>query len=96
MLSACNTASADGEGAEGLSGLTRGFFAAGARATLVSHWTVDDTAARLVPDVIALNRRGMTWAEAVRKASLAILDDTSEVKANPYYWAAFTLIGEPN
>lgn len=96
LLSACNTASPDGEGAEGLSGLTRGFFAAGAKALLVSHWTVDDTAARLVPDVIALNRRGLSRAEALRKASLAVLDDTTELKANPYYWAAFTLIGEPN
>src|SRR5262249_44766844 len=41
VLSACNTASADGSlGGESLSGLTRAFFYAGARALLVSHWAV--------------------------------------------------------
>lgn len=42
------------------------------------------------------NRRGLSRAEALRKASLAVLEDTTELKANPYYWAAFTLISEPN
>ncbi len=41
ILSACNTASGDKPGAEGLSG----FFYAGARALLVSHWLVESTAA---------------------------------------------------
>ncbi|MCA1662148.1 MAG: CHAT domain-containing protein [Novosphingobium sp.] len=95
LLSACNTGSPDGEGAEGLSGLTRGFFAAGANALLVSHWTVDATAVRLVPDVIARHAKGLGRAEALRQASLAILDDKTASKANPYYWATFALIGEP-
>ncbi len=38
ILSACNTAAADGTpGAEGLSGMAKAFFYAGARALLVSH-----------------------------------------------------------
>ena len=42
VLSACNTAAADGTpGAEGLSGLAKAFFYAGARSLLVSHWPVD-------------------------------------------------------
>jgi CHAT domain-containing protein len=40
VLSACNTAAGDGQGAEALSGLARAFFYAGARALLVSHWPV--------------------------------------------------------
>ena len=43
ILSACNTAAPDGSG-EGLSGLTRAFFYAGAPAVLVSQWSVDDAA----------------------------------------------------
>ena len=44
-LSACNTAAADGTpGAEGLSGLAKAFFYAGARSLLVSHWPVDSGA----------------------------------------------------
>ena len=46
LLSACNTAAADGApGAEGFSGLARAFFYAGARTLLVSHWSVYSTAA---------------------------------------------------
>lgn len=45
VLSACNTASGDGRGAEALSGLARAFFYAGARALLVSHWAVYSAAA---------------------------------------------------
>src|SRR5262249_20143892 len=44
ILSACNTASGGAQGAEALSGLARAFFYAGARAMLVSHWSVDSAA----------------------------------------------------
>ena len=41
LLSACNTARADGKlGGESLSGLAQGFFYAGARALVASHWAV--------------------------------------------------------
>jgi hypothetical protein len=40
ILSACNTAAGNAEGAEALSGLARAFFYAGARSLLVSHWEV--------------------------------------------------------
>jgi CHAT domain-containing protein len=43
ILSACNTAGGDGNG-QGLTGLARAFFFAGAKALLVSHWSVDDRA----------------------------------------------------
>ena len=45
VLSACNTIAGDKPGAEALSGLARSFFYAGARALLVTHWSVDSAAA---------------------------------------------------
>jgi CHAT domain-containing protein/tetratricopeptide (TPR) repeat protein len=98
LLSACNTASPDGPEAEGLSGLSRAFFYAGARALLVSHWSVADAvAARLVPAVLLAQRAdpSVSNAEAVRRASLAVLDDKSIDAADPFYWAPFTLVGDP-
>src|SRR5262249_22370600 len=44
ILSACNTAGPQGEGAEALSGMARAFFYSGARALLVSHWEVSSEA----------------------------------------------------
>jgi CHAT domain-containing protein/tetratricopeptide (TPR) repeat protein len=97
LLSACNTASPDAPEAEGLSGLTRAFFFAGARSLVVSHWGVrDDIGARLIPSILLAERNDPTLskAEALRQSSLAILDDQKPRDAFPYSWAPFVLIGD--
>ena len=48
VLSACNTAAADGKADEALSGLARGFFYAGSRSLLVTHWAVESESAKLL------------------------------------------------
>jgi CHAT domain-containing protein len=45
VLSACNTIAGNKPGAEALSGLARSFFYAGARALLVTRWSVASKAA---------------------------------------------------
>jgi CHAT domain-containing protein len=45
VLSACNTAGADGRVEEAMSGLARGFFYAGSRSLLVTHWSVESESA---------------------------------------------------
>jgi CHAT domain-containing protein/tetratricopeptide (TPR) repeat protein len=97
ILSACNTAAGGAEGAEALSGLARAFFYAGARALLVSHWSVDSQATvklitgavgRLVADT-AVGR-----AEAMRQSMLALIDKGEALDAHPAYWAPFVVVGE--
>jgi CHAT domain-containing protein len=52
VLSACNTASSDGIGAEPLSGLARAFLYAGGKSLVVSYWDVsDDATAKLMTDL---------------------------------------------
>src|SRR3990172_3225130 len=64
ILSACNTAAPDGTpGADGLSGLAKAFFYAGARSLLVSHWAVSSEA------TVALTTR--MFAEAEKGATKA-------------------------
>lgn len=59
VLSACNTASTDGEfGAEGLSGLAKSFMYAGSRALLVSHWPVNSHATVLTTTTFFKNLTG--------------------------------------
>lgn len=98
VLSACNTAAGNGEGAEGLSGLARAFFAAGAQTLLVSHWPVrDDAAARLTSDAFSLlEKQGdMRRAEAMRLSMKGMLHDTSDSTfAHPATWAPFFLVGD--
>jgi CHAT domain-containing protein len=99
VLSACNTAAADGTASgEGLSGLARGFFSAGARAVLVSHWRVrDDVAQALTVGTLERWKKApaIGRAGALRGAMLAMLDDrTRPERADPALWAPFVIAGE--
>jgi CHAT domain-containing protein/tetratricopeptide (TPR) repeat protein len=101
VLSACNTASAAKAGAQPLSGLTRAFFYAGARALLVSHWYVEsDAAVRLMAGAFAAAHRDPTAgrAEVVRRAMLSVMADQSRGAvwslAHPSAWAPFVVVGE--
>lgn len=101
VLSACDTAAGRDQSpdAEGLSGLARAFFYAGAQSLLVSHWPVrDDVAARLTPDAIARAEQKTSRAEAFRQAMRALVADTSQDSqsisfAHPALWAPFQVTG---
>ncbi len=99
ILSACNTAAADGApGAEGLSGLARAFFYAGSRALLVSHWAVSsDATVELMTKMfmVAAENPGIGKSEALRRSMLSLMN--SQVKphyAHPMFWAPFVVVGE--
>jgi CHAT domain-containing protein len=107
VLSACNTGSGRGAGAEAISGLGRAFFYAGTRALLVSSWPVETTSARLLTtDVFArlTKDKGLSRAEALQQAISALIDrpgqidpDTKETLyyyAHPIFWAPFILVGD--
>ena len=104
LLSACNTASPDAIDAEGLSGLSRAFFFAGARGVLVSHWRVNDGAtSALVSRMVKLRNAGAGKAQAVQQATLDMLngrigssdENSKNLAAHPSIWAPFTIMGDP-
>jgi CHAT domain-containing protein/Tfp pilus assembly protein PilF len=98
VLSACNTAASDGTpGAEGFSGLTKAFLYAGARALVVSHWSVEsDATVDLMGRFFAASAEpSVGRAEAMRRAMLGVLDDKDHREfAHPFYWAPFVVVGE--
>jgi CHAT domain-containing protein len=107
VLSACNTATGDGAGAEAVSGLGRAFFYAGTRALLVSNWPVETTSARaLTTDLFARQARNpdLARAEALRQAMAGLIDGPGLVDpasnatvfaySHPIFWAPFTLVGD--
>jgi CHAT domain-containing protein len=98
VLSACNTASGDGSGAEALSGLASAFFYAGGRSLLVSHWQaeVDSSAQLMIGTFAALAADpNLSHGEALQKAMLAMIDDPTRPWAKPKFWAPFVVVGEP-
>lgn len=100
VLSACNTAAGDRASDETFSGLGRGFFYAGARSLLLTHWAVETRSATAL--TTQLFRRfsddaAITRAEALRQAQLDLI--ASKAKggpdhAHPFFWAPFALIGD--
>ena len=107
VLSACNTAAADGSGAEAVSGLGRGFFYAGARAVLATHWPVETVSAmELVTHLFQRYAKDgkMTRAMALRQAMLDTIDKGVALDgrgkpdfsyAHPAFWAPYALYGDP-
>ncbi|MBS8228998.1 CHAT domain-containing tetratricopeptide repeat protein [Vannielia litorea] len=96
VLSACNTAVGGKPGAEALSGLAQGFFYAGARALLVSHWPVESqSAVALMTDIFARRAANpsLSAAEAQRQAMLALMQQ--DKWSHPAFWAPFILVGDP-
>jgi CHAT domain-containing protein/tetratricopeptide (TPR) repeat protein len=107
VLSACNTASGDGAGAEAVSGLGRAFFYAGARSLLVSHWAVETTsAAALTTEYFRRQQSSPSVGRArlLQEATNAMIDHGTFVDqqtnrtvfsyAHPIFWAPFTLVGD--
>ncbi len=91
-LSACSTGLGRISG-DGVIGLSRSLMVSGVPSVLVSLWNVSDRAtADLMVEFYRVWQGGdMGKARALRRAMLSV----KEKYPNPYYWAAFVLIGEP-
>lgn len=93
VLGACRTGLGQELRGEGMIGLTRGFMYAGAPRVIVSLWDVSDSAtARLMKSFYGyLLQQRLTPSAALRQAQL----DMWRQNRAPFYWAAFTLQGDP-
>lgn len=98
ILSACNTA-AGSEGGQGLSGLVRAFFEAGAGSVIATHLPLfDDTGERLTVAMIGhLPAAGNDVAAAMQRAMQEVardtaFDDQGESLAHPSNWAIHAVI----
>jgi CHAT domain-containing protein len=98
VLSACETGLGKGVRGEGVLGLTWALFVAGAPASVVSQWQVEDTSSsalmRSFYGRFLKPRVGPCQARAahLRAAQLQLMRDGSH--GHPYYWAPFVLVGD--
>lgn len=96
VLSACQTSNGGQLPGEGLVGLSYSFLIAGSRRVVGSLWDVDDAATAEVMRRFyqALYQGRESPAEALRSAQRAIANIPRW--SNPYYWAGFTIEGDPH
>lgn len=98
VLSACETGLGGGGSGEGVFGLRRAFFQAGARGLVMSLWNVDDAATVVLMQKFWTKMLGCEKTPGCTKAR--ILAETQKEMLHdarwhdPQYWAAFVYIGE--
>src|SRR6202008_1189665 len=93
VLSACNTGqSGGGGGGAALGGLVATFTYAGARNLLVSNWMVDSTATERLMSTL-FTSKAATQGEAMKAAQQAFIT-RSDAYSHPFYWAAFSIVGD--
>ena len=95
VLSACNTAAADGKAEEALSGLARGFFYAGSRSMLVTHWAVESESAKELTTKTFAHFTANPTAPKAESLRYAITQVMSDPKFDhPAFWAPYALVGD--
>ena len=95
-LSACQTGLGKLIKGEGIVGLSRAFFYAGASSVLMSLWTVNDHAAAQFMERFYFHLKNANpKAKALRRVKLEMIRSKTAL-SHPYYWAGFILSGEGN
>lgn len=96
VLSACDTGLGDIRRGEGVLGLRKAFVSAGVRTVISALWEIDDQITSMLITYFYKNLlSGENKASSLRWAQLRIISDMQVDKyVNPYYWAAFTCMGD--
>ena len=94
VLSSCRSGLGKVDVAEGIVGMQKAFFEAGSKSVIVSLWDVNDKyTSYFMSDFYKHLSEGQSKSDALRQAKLDFIKNYS---ANPYYWSAFVLSGNPS
>lgn len=92
-ISACKSAIGKEFETQGMAGLQKYFLDAGAMSCVVSLWDVSDELTAKFMTLFYNNlKKGISRSESLRKAKIEFAEKHS---ANPYFWAAFIISGDP-
>jgi CHAT domain-containing protein/tetratricopeptide (TPR) repeat protein len=92
-LSACESGVGEVRNGEGVYGLRRAFFLAGAESMVMSLWSVSDRVTQEMMTAYYTGlKNGIGRGEALRQAQLAMLKRGD--RRHPFYWASFIQAGD--
>jgi CHAT domain-containing protein len=95
VLSGCNTGYGLLRNSEGLISIARSFFYTGVRTVVYTLWPIADQAgSKLIGNFYQGLRHRQTLDIAMRTAKLNYLEMTDPVKAHPFYWAGYAIVGK--
>lgn len=95
VLSACNSGTGTLLYGEGMMSLARGFILAGASSVIKTAWEInDETSTTIISRFYYHLSRGEEKDIAMRHAKLDYLKNSAPAYTNPYYWAAYEVLGD--
>ena len=95
VLSACNSGTGTLYYGEGLMSMARGFTLAGASSVIKTAWEInDETSMAIITRFYYYLSKGKEKNVAMRLAKLEYLKKTSPAFINPYFWAAYEVLGD--
>lgn len=95
VLSACETGIGRLQVGEGIASLARAFSFAGAKSVINTLWSINDEKTASLMEIFYQHlKNGATKDASLRQAKLDYLENHPHAEAHPYYWAAFTAVGD--
>jgi CHAT domain-containing protein len=94
VLSACQTGRGRLTGGEGVVGLARAFFYAGAHSVVVSLWNISDiSGASFMRRFYSHLREKRNPVAALSQAKMEMIR-SDKPERHPYYWSSFVIVGQ--
>ena len=94
VLSACHGGIGGLARGEGIMSLSRAFKYAGCPNIIGSQWQADDHSSQIIlADLFTHLSQDQPSSTSLQEAKVTFLENASEVRAHPFYWAAWVLVG---
>lgn len=97
VLSGCSTGDGELHKGEGLYSLSRGFLQAGCPNITLTLWNINDGSSyEIIKSYYQYLHEGAANDVALQQAKVEYLNQASKLNSLPYFWAAYTIVGDNN